>query len=51
MKKNFYQKPTMQTVRLHQRAKLLLASGGSDESRRVEVSREGYGDAISDEWN
>ena len=51
MKKNVYQKPTMKTVRLQQRAMLMQASGGSGESRRVEVSREGYGDAISDEWN
>ena len=48
MKKNFYQKPTMKAVRLHQRAKLLAGSG---ESRRVEVSREGYGDAETQTWN
>ncbi len=49
MKKNVYQKPTMKTVRLQQRAKLLQASGG--ESRRVEVSRSSYGDAETETWN
>ena len=44
MKKNVYQKPTMKTVRLHQRAKLLAGSGG------VSASRSSYGTATTQEW-
>ena len=49
MKKNVYQKPTMKTVRLHQRAMLLQASGG--EGNGVRSSRDNYGEAITEDWN
>ena len=48
MKKNVYQKPTMKTVRLHQRAKLLAGSGEGDG---VRSSRDNYGEAITEDWN
>jgi hypothetical protein len=47
MKKNVYQKPTMKTVRLYQRAKLLAGSGASS---RAEYKRSDYGDAETDTW-
>lgn len=48
MKKNVYQKPTMKTVRLHQRAKLLAGSG---ESRGLEGRRSNYDEAETVTWD
>jgi hypothetical protein len=48
MKKNVYQKPTMKTVHLHQRAKLLAGSG---ESLGMDSRRSIYEETEAETWN
>ena len=47
MNKKVYQKPSMKTVALRQKAQLLTGS----DTRGVEVKRSGYGKANTYEWD
>jgi hypothetical protein len=51
MKREDYQKPTMNIVKLQQQTHLMAGSGAQSAGSGVRSMRSGYGEAQVEDWN